>query len=666
MINKKGPLYLGLLTGLTLMGLGVAYESLWCDPRSELAKVEADAKADPLALHRLSRDGVTVEFEARPLGSGGVLTEGAFANVRFKITDQNSGQPLSGVSPGAWLDPALTGEAAKDRSNSCKARVALFLKSSIGARPLLDLNSYFLLVLNKDASLTVIDPSVSVGGVTSTLARIELPGQPMDWTPSGDDKLVFVSIPERGEVALIDTETFQRIGSIPAGKQPLRVALQPDQRLLWVGNNASDPAQSGVTVIDVPSRKAMKFFATGAGHHEIAFSADSRYAFVSNRDSGTLSVIDASDMRLVKTVDVGSHPLSVAYSALSQAVYVADGRDGTISVIDARNHTQRHLIQGKQGLGPMRFSRDGRFGIVLNTLENQALVIDASTDRLIHSLPVAAEPYQLTFTQAYAYVRGLASSKVSMINLSSLGEGREPIVQGFDAGAAAPRQAGDLPLAQGLTVARDENSVFVVNPADNTTYFYAEGMNAPMSGYPNRGHNARAALVIDRSLREVAPGVYSSTVKLPAAGTFDVAFLLNQPQIIHCFSTEVAASPTAPHRQTPQIEFMLEPAVVVQGTPFTARFRIVEGNGTPRNGIKDLSVRYFLAPSSRARNSQVTEVGDGVYEAALDLAESGAWYLHVQAPSLGDAFAEKNYASLRVLPAEAQQASDTGSTRSSR
>jgi len=655
MITKNRPLYLGLMTGLALMGLGVAYESLWCDPR------EALVESDPQALHRLSRDGVNVEFEARPLGSGGVLTEGAFANVRFKITDQNSGQPLSGVSPGAWLDPALTGDAAKDRDKSCKARVAMFLKSSIGARPLLDLNGYFLLVMNKDASLTVIDPSVSVGGVTSTLARIELPGQPMDWVAAGDDKQVFVSMPERGEVALIDTETFQRVANLGAGKQPLRLAMQPDQRLLWVGNNASDPAESGVTVIDVPSRKAMKFFATGAGHHEIAFSADSRYAFVSNRDSGTLSVIDASEMRLVKTLKVGSHPLSVAYSALSQAVYVTDGRDGTISVVDARNHTLRHLIEGQQGLGPMRFSKDGRFGIALNTLESLALVVDASTDRLIHSLPVSAEPYQLTFTSAYAYIRGLASPKVTMVNLGSLGEGRQPIVQGFDAGPAAPRQAGNLPLAQGLTVARDENSVFVVNPVDNTTYFYAEGMNAPMSGYANRGANARAALVVDRSLREVAPGVYSSTVKLPASGTFDVAFLLNQPQIIHCFSTDVAASPTAPHRQTPRVEFMLDSSVVVQGRPFTARFRIVEGNGAPRNGVKDLSVRYFLAPTSRARSSAVQEVGDGIYEAPLEMAESGAWYLHVQAPSLGSGFAENNYTSLRVLPAAAQQASESGS-----
>ncbi len=659
MNRKLRPAYMGLVLGWALIGLGVAYEKLWCDPRELLQE-----PADPQALHRLSRDGVTVEFEARPL-AGAQLREGDFASIRFKVSDQASGQPLSGMAPGAWLDPAQSAPVG-DRDSSCKARVALFLKSSIGARPLLDLNSYFLLVLNKDASLTVIDPTVSVGGVTSTLARIDLPGRPMDWVATRDDRQVFVSMPERNQVALIDTETFRRVATLDAGEQPLRVALQPDQRLLWVGNNSSDPGKGGVTVIDVPSRTMLKTFITGSGHHEIAFSADSRFAFVSNRDGGTLSVIDTAAMRLVQTLKVGPHPLSVAYSALSQAVYVVDGQEGTVRVIDARSHHVRHTVQAEPGLGPMRFSSDGRFGVVLNTLENQALVIDASNDQLIHRIPVAAEPYQLTFTKGYAYVRGLASPKVSMINLASLGQGRTPIVQGFEAGPAAPRQAGDLPLAQGVSVSRDDNSVFVVNPVDNTTYFYAEGMNAPMSGYNNRGHQARAAIVIDRSLREVAPGVYGSTVKLPAAGTFDVAFLLNQPQIIHCFSTDVAALPDAGLRKVVHAEFLGTERPLLQNSPFVAQVRILGEDGKPRPGLHDLSLRYFLAPSSLPRSLPLTEVGEGVYQASLELAEAGAWYLHVQSPRLGRKFAEDNYTSLRVLPAATAPTASQGEPRSLR
>ena len=605
----------------------------------------------------LARDGVSIAFNLQPLASDGKLREGEFADVQFRVTDGASGQPLSGVAPGAWIDAqALAADQAQGRDQSCKSRVGVYLKSNIGARPLLDLNSYFLLVMNRDASVAVVDPSVSVGGITSTLARIELKQSPMDWVTPKDNKRVFISMPAAGEVAVIDSEQFKVIDSISAGSQPVRVALQPDERLLWVGNNVAKPNESGVTVIDAQSLKPLKHLATGLGHHEITFSKDSRFAFVSNRDDGTLSVVDVASLSIVGQIKTGSGPLSVAYSPLSGAVYVADGKDGTVTVVDSASHSVRRVIKLQQGLGPMGFSADGRFGVVLNTVENRATVIDASTDAAIHDLDVSAEPYQVVFTKGYAYVRGLASPKVTMINLASLGEGRQPISQGFEAGPQAPRMAGDLPLASSLAVSRDDNAVFVVNPVDNTTYFYAEGMNAPMSGYPNRGQIARAAMVIDRSLREVSPGLYSARVKLPAAGRFDVAFLLNQPNIIHCFTAQIEPDGMPEkHVGVPKVEFLLDKTAVALNDPYVVRFRIVQGKQKiQRSGVKDVQLRYFLAPTSHPREVAAHEVADGVYEAPVILDRSGAWYLHVRAASLGAGFDDKTFASVRVTPGQTQ------------
>ncbi|MHC8400398.1 YncE family protein [Pseudomonas sp. MDT1-17] len=638
-----------LVVGLALIWLGVWRTA----PPDMLSKV---ALPDTWSGQKLKRDGVSVALEVRPLAEDGVLREGGFADVRFRVTDSASGQPLSGVNPGAWLDPeSVAADKAQGREHSCKSRVGVFLKSSIGARPLLDLNSYFLLVMNRDASVSVVDPSVSVGGITSTMARIDIKQPPMDWVTPRDNKRVFVSMPTADEIAVIDSEQFKLIDSVAAGSNPVRLALQPDERLLWVGNNAKSAEASGVTVIDTRSFKTLKHLATGAGHHEIAFSKDSRFAFVTNRDDGTLSIIDIASLTISKQLQTGSNPLSVAYSPLSQAVYVADGKDGTVTVVDTASFAVRRVIKMKQGLGPMGFSADGRFGIVLNTLENQASVIDAATDSLIHELDVSAEPYQVVFTKAYAYVRGLASAKVTMINLSSLGEGRTPISQGFEAGPQAPRLAGDLPLASSLAVSRDDNAVFVVNPVDNTTYFYAEGMNAPMSGYPNRGQVARAAMVIDRSLREVEPGLYSARIKLPPAGRFDVAFLLNQPNIIHCFRALVEPDKNLdPRAGVPKVEFMLDKSTAALGSPYVVRFRIVQGKQkVQRSGVKDVQVRYFRAPTSRAQEVAALEVADGVYEAPVTLDQNGAWYLHVRAASLGASFDDKTFASVRVLPGDA-------------
>lgn len=648
-------------TGALLAGLGLIWLTVG-QTTTAPARLAPTATAATAAMpvtandQTLVRDGVSIALEMHSLANDGVLREGEFADVRFRINDSTSGQPLSGVAPGAWLDPeTVAGDKAQGREQSCKSRVGVFLKSNIGARPLLDLNSYFLMVMNRDASVSVVDPTVSVGGVTSTMARIAIKQSPMDWVTPRDNKRVFISMPTAGEVAVIDSQQFKLIDSVSAGSNPVRVALQPDERLLWVGNNAAKAEESGVTVIDAQSLKPLKTLATGPGHHEIAFSKDSRHAFVTNRDDATLSIIDIASLTISKQLKTGSHPLSVAYSPLSQAVYVADGKDGTVTVVDAASHAVRKVINVNQGLGPMGFSADGRFGIVLNTLENQASVIDAATDSLIHQLDVSAEPYQVVFTKAYAYIRGLASAKVTMINLSSLGEGRTPISQGFEAGPQAPRLAGDLPLASSLAVSRDDNAVFVVNPVDNTTYFYAEGMNAPMSGYPNRGQVARAALVIDRSLREVEPGLYSARVKLPAAGRFDVAFLLNQPNIIHCFSAAVEADKNvSPLAGPPKVEFMLEKYTASVGNPYVVRFRIVQGQQKARrSGVKDVLVRYFLAPTSRAQEVAALEVGNGIYEAPVSLDQNGAWYLHVRAASLGASFDDKTFASVRVLPGNA-------------
>ncbi|AOE87553.1 YncE family protein [Pseudomonas sp. TCU-HL1] len=619
--------------------------------------VQAPAADAPAGVsERLVRDGVAIEFEARPLGSDGVLTEGMFADIRLRITDATTGQPLAGQVPGAWLDQALPENQKTDDGNQCKARIGTYLKGVLSARPMVDLNSYYLVVMNKDSALTVIDPITSVGGITSTLSRVALRRPPMDWAASADDRLLYVSMPSAGEVAVVDTDQFKVLGNLPAGPEPVRVALQPDGRYLWVGNNAGRGEEGGVTVIDTQTRKTVATLATGGGHHEIAFSADSRHAFVSSRDAGRVTVIDVASLKVLKDIETGPSPLSLAVSPLSGALYVSDGKAGSITVIDTQSLKVRKVIETGPGLGPLRFTQDGRFGLALNSLDDQVLVLDAGSDEIVQRTEVTAEPYQLVFTRNYAYVRGLASPKVSMINLESLGKGKPIIVQAFEAGPAAPKLAGDLPLADSLSQARDEGAVFVVNPVDNTTYFYMEGMNAPMTGYLNRGHTSRAARVIDRSMREVEPGVFSSRIKLPAPGTFDLAVMLNQPQIAHCFTAEVQPNKAlAAQRSKPRVEFLLDSAPVTAGHAAKARFRIVQGSsGQPRAGIADLRVRYFQAPASRPREVAAVEVGEGIYEAPLALDKAGAYYLHVGSASLGMAFGSQPYASLRAVPAQAR------------
>jgi len=602
-------------------------------------------------VDRLVKHGVVVDFEARPVvpGDGNTLIEGQLAEIRFRLTEEASGAPVSGITPGAWMDigEVLQGQTGAEQK-SCKDKIALYLKGVVGIRPMIDLNSYYVVVMNQEPSLSIIDPLVSMAGVTSTLGVIPLAAPGADWARSLDEKRLYVSMPQAGQVALVDTDAFKVTVNIEAGPAPARVALQPDGRYLWVGNNAADATASGVTIIDTETSASLAFVATGLGHHEIAFTDDSRYAFVSNRDAGTVSIIDVQSQQKLKDLATGPLPISLAYSPLSQALYVADGKAGTITAVDGRDFNTLQRITLKPGLGPLRFTPDGRWALAVNPVENAVYVIDAASNTLVHTLAVSGQPYQVIFSQAFAYVRTLGSERVTMINLSSLGEGKAPIVQGFSAGNVAPKLAGDLPLADSIASTSSEAAMLIVNPADNTTYFYMEGMNAPASNYKVYGASARAVTVVDRSLREIEPGVYASKVKIPAPGRYDVAFLLDTPQMLHCFSAEAGPNPDIRHdRAALAIEYLQKERQVTAGTLVPLRFKLVDPlTGRSATGLTDVRVMFFRAPGLDRTEVAAAEQGDGVYQASLSFRYPGAYYVHVGVPSRRLGYNDLTYFSL--------------------
>jgi YVTN family beta-propeller protein len=592
-----------------------------------------------------AREGVIMEFSAAPV-QGKVLMEGELAELRFKLTDEASGQPLTGNVPGAWLDigQVIQGQAGTEQK-SCKEKVSLYLRGIVGIRPMMDLNSYYVVVLNRDPSITILDPTVSLAASTSTLARIVLPRSGADWVKSADGKKLFVSMPQAGQVGVIDTDTFKLVASIDAGRSPTRVVVQPDGKYLWVGNDARVADGSGVTVIDTETLKPVKHLATGTGHHEIAVSEDSRVAFVTNRDAGTVTLVDVRKLEILRQEKIGAMPLSVAYSSLAKVAYVADGKTGAVTVLGGKEFKPLKKIALKPGLGPLRFTPDERHAMVVNTHEDLVHVIDASSNERVHDIPVKGQPFQVTFTRAFAYIRSLASERVTMVNLLSLGRNDKPIVQSFATGSVAPKAAGELPLADSMAAANIDAAVLVVNPADNTTYYYMEGMNAPASNYQSYGASARAVTVINRSLKETEPGVYTSKVRIPVAGRYDVALMVNSPRIIDCFSMEAKENPAlAADKARIVAEFLVKSREVALGAKVPVRVKLSGADGKPKVGLKDVTMLSFLVPGQRREETLAREVEPGVYQAVVQIPEHGAYSIHVASKTL-----KKEYKDLAPL-----------------
>lgn len=631
---------------IVLAGLAAALGAGFA-PAQEAAKPAAEESAS-----RLVRNGVVVDFSIQSEGGGKELVADQLADVRFTIRNESSNEPLRAANPGAWMDMAQVIEGRPgSEQKSCKDKVTLYLQGAVGLRPMVDLNSYYVVVLNADASLSVVDPLVSMAGRTSTLAKITLPGPGADWAQTSDQKRIFVSVPRAGKVAVVDAEGFKLASTIDAGKEPTRIAIQPDGKFVWVGNDGKGAGEGGVTVIDAETGAVAARIATGKGHHEIAFTDDSRTAFVSNRDDGTVSVIDVATRSRSRDLKTGPLPISIAYSSLAKALYVADGKEGVVSVFNAATFAPVKKIAVKPGLGPLRFTGDGRHGLVVNPSQDAVYVIDASSNELVNTVPVKGEPFQIVLSKAFAYVRSLKSERVSMIALRTLGKGSTPTVQSFAAGSQAPRAGGQLVIADSMASSSKEASTFVVNPADNTVYFYMEGMNSPSSNYQVMGASARAVTVVDRSLKEVEPGVYAGKVKLPAPGHYDVAFMMQTPQLLHCFSADVKPNPQMPKSDVPfTVKFDDAQRTVKAGETLKLRFRVLDAEtGKAKPGVADLRVMYYLAPGRNRSEVPARDLGDGNYEAELAIREPGAYYAYVGAPSLKLGYGKLPYFSLRAV-----------------
>jgi len=508
--------------------------------------------------------------------------------------------------------------------------------------------------MNNDTTVSVIDPIIGVAGITKLYGSINLLAPGADWAKTRDEKHIFISMPSKDKVALVDLSTFKVMTNIDAGNNPVRVALQPDEKYLWITNNHGDADKGGVSVIDVVNQQKIKFIATGAGHHELAFGHEGRFAYVTNRDQGSIVVIDTASLETVKTIDIGEQIIGTAYSAKSETLYATDGKAGRISVIDGNTHEIKKRIAVKPGVGPVGVTHEGRWMIAANSHEDEVYAIDVATNELKHTVAVGRKPYQIAFSRAFVYIRAMGTERVSMIEINHLNSPEKVTAFGFQAGPNAPGKTRDLGLASAIYEAPGEAAVLVVSPSDNTVYYYMEGMNAPMGNFRNYGHRPRAVQVADRTLREEKDGVYRAKVMIPAAGTYDVAFLMESPSILHCFNMTAERDPSLHRNATAGLEFIDSQKKVSIDDKVMVKFRLTDPEtGANKINLKDVRVRYFRAPLFDRREEAAIEVGDGIYQLDTKLKKPGLYYFYVSSRSSNLAFGQKHFFSMQVMKPEA-------------
>jgi hypothetical protein len=232
--------------------------------------------------------------------------------------------------------------------------------------------------------------------------------------------------------------------------------------------------------------------------------------------------------------------------------------------------------------------------------------------------------------------------------VSELDEMSTPPVTYIPAGQRPPGAAAEISMADSIVPSvKQAAAAYIVNQAEGTVSYYMEGMGAPMGSFRNYGHETRAITIVDRSISEVQPGVYRGRVKIPVEGEYDIAFMMDTPQFLHCFSAIVEPDPDTTVATGLEVDFQVETRYVTVGEQQPVRFVLSEASDkTPVAGLPDVSVLYYQG-DGRGRQVQPAEaIGDGVYEAPLNFATPGTYYIFVGAPSRGLDYTDLPFLSL--------------------
>jgi hypothetical protein len=224
-------------------------------------------------------------------------------------------------------------------------------------------------------------------------------------------------------------------------------------------------------------------------------------------------------------------------------------------------------------------------------------------------------------------------------------------VADFPGGQHTFGEVGRPSPASSFARAPGENAMLVANPADKAIYYFREGLPAPMGSFSNYGRQPRALLVVDRSLKPSAPGVYETITRLPPAGEYMAALLVDSPRVVQCFNVTVQPNPqTVSTGPRLQVEFPRLPEPLRAGQKVRVRVRLTAADGKRPAQLNDVRIATILETGVWHIRQHAEPEGDGVYAVDLIPPAAGRYQIAVECRSAGLSFNQSPQFLVQVQP----------------
>lgn len=278
-----------------------------------------------------------------------------------------------------------------------------------------------------------------------------------------EPKLAVVLNSGEATVSLIDMPTRKVIKTVPVGKEPHHLMMTPDQKTLLianaVGNDVTlmnplsgeltgripdiiDPYQIGYSPnnkwfvangnrldrVDVyhaqgADLKLAKSIKLGKTPSHIAFTADSKIAFITLQDSNELAAIDLDSQTVIWKITTGKVPAGVWMTPGDQYLLVGITGEDYVQVVDWKNRKEIKRILTGKGAHNFRPLGDKKHVFVTNRMASSISLINMQTlEKVgdITGLPAGPDDMEITPDGKTLWVTLRFSKKVGVIDIPSM------------------------------------------------------------------------------------------------------------------------------------------------------------------------------------------------------------------------------------------------------
>jgi YVTN family beta-propeller protein len=211
---------------------------------------------------------------------------------------------------------------------------------------------------------------------------------------------LFITNTKADSVSIIDTDTFDVVGSIPLGQgKPNRIAFHPDGRTAWVVYDKSHD----LGVIDAESRKLLKRVRIGGNPYNLAFTPDGRHLLVldwaSDKSTDEVIFYDLKAEKIDGRVEVSTWPAHAIFSRDGKLLYVSGETAGDLTVIDVAQRTVvARIVHGGGDAMGLALTTDGKTLYAAAGENKSVLKIDTAANKVLGEIPLPGIVHEATLT----------------------------------------------------------------------------------------------------------------------------------------------------------------------------------------------------------------------------------------------------------------------------